>query len=71
MSEVLDRSETSPIRTGIVDCDIHPTMRSQSELHPWLSEQWRSTSRRLWVAAPRAVHHRHAIPESGPSHGAP
>ncbi|MEA2789655.1 MAG: hypothetical protein QOG73_2061, partial [Acetobacteraceae bacterium] len=26
MSEVLDRSKESVIRTGIVDCDIHPTM---------------------------------------------
>jgi hypothetical protein len=30
MSEVLDRSRKATIRTGIVDCDIHPTMRSQS-----------------------------------------
>ncbi len=42
MSEVLDRATATTIRTGIVDCDIHPTMRSQTELHPWLSEQWRS-----------------------------
>ncbi|MEA2772847.1 MAG: hypothetical protein QOD93_5809, partial [Acetobacteraceae bacterium] len=26
MSEVLDRSTQAAIRTGIVDCDIHPTM---------------------------------------------
>jgi predicted TIM-barrel fold metal-dependent hydrolase len=42
MSEVLDRSKSAVIRNGIVDCDIHPTMRSQTELHPWLPERWRS-----------------------------
>jgi len=42
MSEVLDRLPTTAIRNGIVDCDIHPTMRSRSELDPWLSQRWRS-----------------------------
>ena len=41
MSEVLDRSNPGAIRAGIVDCDIHPTMRSQAELHPFLPERWR------------------------------
>ena len=40
MSEVLDRAAGSGIRTGIVDCDIHPTMRSNKELFPWLAERW-------------------------------
>ena len=34
MSDVL-------VRAGIVDCDIHPAMRSKSELDPWLPERWR------------------------------
>ncbi len=42
MSAVLDGSKTAATRTGIVDCDIHPTMRSQAELHPWLPERWRT-----------------------------
>ncbi len=29
------------VRTGIVDCDIHPNMRSPADLHPWLAPQWR------------------------------
>ena len=41
MSEVLDRSAPARLRAGIVDCDIHPTMRSKSELDPWLPERWR------------------------------
>jgi uncharacterized protein len=41
MSEVLVRETTRKIGTGIVDCDIHPTTRNRSELHPWLPERWR------------------------------
>jgi predicted TIM-barrel fold metal-dependent hydrolase len=28
-------------KLAIVDCDIHPTMRSRAELNPFLSERWR------------------------------
>ena len=41
MSEVLERARKSDVRTGIVDCDIHPTMRSNKELDPWLPAEWR------------------------------
>jgi uncharacterized protein len=41
MSEVLVRGTTRKIGTGIIDCDIHPTTRNRSELHPWLPERWR------------------------------
>jgi uncharacterized protein len=41
MSEVLVRETTRKIGTGIIDCDIHPTTRNRSELHPWLPERWR------------------------------
>ena len=42
MSEVMDRAKTSRnIGNGIIDCDIHPTTRNRSELHPWLPERWR------------------------------
>ena len=40
MSEVLDRAAGGAVRTGIVDCDIHPTMKSNRELFPWLAERW-------------------------------
>ena len=26
--------------TGIVDCDIHPAVRSMADLEPWLAKQW-------------------------------
>ena len=38
MSEILEQAQ---VRAGIVDCDIHPTMRSKKELDPWLPERWR------------------------------
>jgi len=41
MSEVIDRAKSRAIGNGIIDCDIHPTRRSPSELHPWLPERWR------------------------------
>ena len=41
MSEVLARETSRTISTGIIDCDIHPTTRNRSELHPWLPERWR------------------------------
>ena len=41
MSEVLDRNTGIGAKAGIVDCDIHPTMRSNKELYPWLAERWR------------------------------
>jgi uncharacterized protein len=41
MSEVLVRETSRNIGTGIIDCDIHPTTRNRSELHPWLPERWR------------------------------
>ena len=39
MSDVLERPAI--VQAGIVDCDIHPTMKSKSELYPWLAERWR------------------------------
>jgi uncharacterized protein len=42
MSGLLESDTRSVSRTGIVDCDIHPTMRSQADLAPWLAERWRS-----------------------------
>jgi len=26
--------------TGIVDCDIHPAVRSMADLEPWLERKW-------------------------------
>ena len=37
--EGIDQQAT---RLSVVDCDIHPQMRLQSDLHPFLSERWRT-----------------------------
>ena len=41
MSEVLDRQTEAATRFRIIDSDIHPTLRAESDLHPWLSERWK------------------------------
>ena len=47
MTDVLDRSDTrtSPntaakARLKIIDCDIHPSLRSRADLNPFLSKRW-------------------------------
>jgi predicted TIM-barrel fold metal-dependent hydrolase len=39
-TQVLDRSPEPLTRLSIVDCDIHPTMKSLSDLDPWLEKRW-------------------------------
>ena len=43
MSITLDAPATAApqaTRVGIVDCDIHPNMRSAADLNPWLPTRW-------------------------------
>ena len=47
MTDVLDRSDTrsSPntpakARLKVIDCDIHPSLRSRADLNPFLSKRW-------------------------------
>jgi predicted TIM-barrel fold metal-dependent hydrolase len=62
MSTVLERPVTKPsreparggaIRTGIVDCDVHPTVKAPSDLRPYLSDRW---WRHLSTYGPRPRH---------------
>lgn len=41
MSEVLERRPTAKARLQLVDCDIHPVLRSAKALHPYLTQRWR------------------------------
>jgi uncharacterized protein len=42
MSTLLQETESKPqTRLIVVDCDIHPTMRSEMEILPYLPERWR------------------------------
>ena len=38
---VLERQVEAQTTLRIVDCDLHPTMQTLSDLNPWLSERWR------------------------------
>jgi hypothetical protein len=38
---VLERNSEAPTRLMVVDCDIHPTMRSEAQILPFLAARWR------------------------------
>src|ERR1700692_2974925 len=45
MSDVIDRplaeqAATAKSRLRIIDCDIHPSLTSRADLHPFLSKRW-------------------------------
>ena len=35
--DVLERNPQAATRLKVIDCDIHPTMGSLSDLNPWLA----------------------------------
>ncbi len=41
MSEVLERRTKTEVKVGIIDSDIHPTLRASRDLDPFLSARWR------------------------------
>ncbi|MDO9710141.1 amidohydrolase family protein [Paracraurococcus lichenis] len=41
MSEVLERATAQDAKLRIIDSDVHPSLRSEADLHPFLSERWR------------------------------
>src|SRR6266480_2041486 len=45
MSDVIDRpileaEATAKTRLRIIDCDVHPSLHAQTDLHPFLSKRW-------------------------------
>ena len=45
----------SKIETGLIDCDIHHTVRSVRDLFPYLSKHWREYIEQTgWKALPNA-----------------
>jgi predicted TIM-barrel fold metal-dependent hydrolase len=38
---VLERAPTQTAQLGVIDCDIHPILRSPTSLHPYLARRWR------------------------------
>ncbi|MFT8245096.1 amidohydrolase family protein [Roseomonas sp. BN140053] len=54
MSAVLneaDRPRNRDARPTVVDCDVHPAMRSRAELLPFLSQRWRDHMRSFGARA--------------------
>lgn len=41
MSEILERTAGHDAKLRIIDSDVHPSLRSDADLHPFLSERWR------------------------------
>ena len=31
----------APARLGVIDCDIHPSMKTKTDITKYLSERWR------------------------------
>ena len=43
MSDVIDRpvlAEEAKSRLRIIDCDVHPSLRSRADLNPFLTKRW-------------------------------
>jgi uncharacterized protein len=60
MNEVLlDAAPKQSVRLGLIDCDIHPMLRSPRALYPYLPQRWRdhlesygTSTRQPFVASP-------------------
>ena len=75
---VSDRDTASATRLKVIDCDIHPALKSRASLDPYLSAQWRShfhqygpylrqpfTASPTYPKATPALARRDAWPENG------
>ncbi|MHB0773034.1 amidohydrolase family protein [Bradyrhizobium sp. 1.29L] len=81
MNKPVDRGAfetTGKIKQQIIDCDMHPSLRSYKDLYPYLSQRWRThldnfgvRYRQPWTEAPRypkatpALSRRDAWPPEG------
>ena len=39
-AEGMDRATASPVKPAVIDCDVHPTVKSLAELKPYLERRW-------------------------------
>ena len=68
MSEdVLERAPKSDARLGIVDCDIHPMLRSEAALLPFLSRRWRDELETNGLRTKNPFVASYAVPKSTPA----
>ncbi|MBV9538106.1 MAG: amidohydrolase [Acidisphaera sp.] len=67
MSEVLDRTTSVAQKLRIIDSDIHPSMKTPRDLHPFLSERWRKHVSEYGKPGHRAYHARGTYPRFMPN----
>ncbi len=68
MSEhLLERSPESEAALGIIDCDIHPMLRSETALHPYLSPRWREELETLGLRTRNPFVRSYAVPKATPA----
>ena len=54
-------------RAAIADCDIHPAIRRESDLHPWLPARWREHIATFGISRRLGMHTGPAYPKSQPN----
>ncbi|MGH7079374.1 MAG: amidohydrolase family protein [Acetobacteraceae bacterium] len=68
MSEhVLESHEASTARLGIIDCDIHPMLRSDVALHPYLARRWREELETFGFRSCQPYLRSHSFPKATPA----
>ncbi|HUA77708.1 MAG TPA: amidohydrolase family protein [Acetobacteraceae bacterium] len=68
MSEgLLERTRESEARLGIVDCDIHPMLRSEKALLPYLSARWREELETCGLRTRNPFVASYAVPKATPA----
>ena len=51
----LERQSARAAQLAIVDCDIHPVVKTPTELHPYLPERWRTHLKRYGTRVPQPL----------------
>ncbi|MBV9785321.1 MAG: amidohydrolase [Acidisphaera sp.] len=68
MSDVLlEPRSAQQSRLGVIDCDIHPMLRSAKALHPYLSQRWRDHFDSYGPRTPAPFLRGHAYPKATPA----
>ncbi len=67
MSDVLDRTAETQSRLRIIDSDIHPSLRSEKDLNPFLSTRWQKHIAEYGKFSHRAYSTRNTYPRYMPN----
>src|SRR5258708_27312716 len=58
-------------RLAVIDCDIHPALKSPKALHPYLSERWRNHRDTIGDRGFGGSYYPRANPNAAPTHALP